>query len=368
MSRISFKLLATKLLQMRYILIGLMVIASTIYWQFGHKKEVISGFFGIKRELVCDTTHVASYSIFDLSYLIKSNFLLNYKNNKVVYITENQDSTFSYLIFDKNLKSFETNASDTLLNNYHDSTAFAALILPNNNLYFRWEKILIPSREDFVLKRESTLENLRADFPNYRFKVNIDLRAVENQSKLLATGKSATALSLHQFGLASDIAIFKGKYYLQKGSSYHMLGTESKKNNLFWGGDLVGMPDPNHIQFFKNSAELLSKIPALKYEFAPYISFYEKRVEDFTKKGKAYLVKDSEELLQIIDVLDENKLCGCKTSASQQERNQIEQIVKSKSGVIPEKDFILFKNQQADAIILIDSTLGMHRIRLGTWR
>lgn len=368
MSRINTKILAPKLLQMRYILIGLLVIASTIYWQFGHKKEAITGFFGLKRELVCDTTEVGNYSIFDLSYLIKRDFNLNPKSNKIVYLSENEDSTYSFLIFDKTLQNFETSAADTLLKNYQDSTAFAALIFPNNNLYFRWEKLLAPSREDFILKRASTLENLREAYPNYRFKVNNDLRAAENQSKLLASGKSATALSLHQFGLASDIAIFKGQYYLQKGSSYHMLGTESKKNDLFWGGDLVGMPDPNHIQYFKNSAELLSKIPALKYEFAPYFNFYEKRVEEFTKKGKSHLVKDSEELLQIIDVLDENKLCGCKKSLSDDERSKIEIALKLKYKPISQKDFLLFKAGHSTTIALIDSTLGAHKIVLGTWR
>lgn len=60
--------------------------------------------------------------------------------------------------------------------------------------------------------------------------------------------KAPGGYSNHNFGLAFDVGIFRGKKYLTSGSEYGAIAKLAKAMGLEWGGDWKSFQDPPHYQ------------------------------------------------------------------------------------------------------------------------
>jgi hypothetical protein len=262
-------------------------------------------------ELECDSLRQAEFSIYDIAKILKKNKLSTELATTLTleYIPKKGKSQkLSYQI---NNDLWQNN--DYLELQPQDTIALKSLSVPQSNLYTRWQSLLEPQRLIFRAKRDSTLKDLRNQMKNHSIKVVSDIRLAENQAKLLETGKSTSALSLHQFGFASDIAISRGSKYLSDYDTYKTLGQQAEQQGLTWGGRFVGFVDPNHIQMFRNSSAMLANFPYLSFEYEPFISYYQERVTKYTQAGDEKTVEDSAELLQILNSINKGHLCPCKT-------------------------------------------------------
>lgn len=273
------------------------------------KNDKVFHFKSQSTSLSCDSSEQATFDLFELSKILYKKGLIEPQASAISIEATMQDGSSKTLVY--HTKSNAWQYEDGLIAGMADTIALKALVVPQSNLYKRWQAVLVGPRTVFVSTRDTLLQRLRRQPPGYRYRVSSDVRLAENQSKLLKSGKSAAALSLHQFGLASDIAISKGAKYLTGYTAYKAFGLEAERDKLTWGGRFVGFVDPNHIQLYRNSAELLANVPALSFEYEPFKNYYTQRVEKFVKAGKAKTVEDSAELLQILDAIDEGKLCDC---------------------------------------------------------
>jgi peptidoglycan L-alanyl-D-glutamate endopeptidase CwlK len=84
------------------------------------------------------------------------------------------------------------------------------------------------------------------------------LRSYAEQDALYAQGRTtpgkivtraAAGYSNHNFGLAFDIGVFKGKDYLEDHPLYTELGPLGESLGLEWGGRWKGIVDEPHYQF-----------------------------------------------------------------------------------------------------------------------
>ena len=82
-------------------------------------------------------------------------------------------------------------------------------------------------------------------------------RSYMEQDALFAMGRTtpgkkvtnaAAGHSNHNFGIAADIGIFRGKEYCDEHPLYHELGTLGKSLGLEWGGDWKSIVDEPHYQ------------------------------------------------------------------------------------------------------------------------
>lgn len=254
---------------------------------------------------VCDSTATAEIDYFEIAIQLKplENIL-----SKMQKITIENGETEVFLQKTEN-KWLLTNPKNELSN--QEKIATLALVTPASNLYQRWQEILQEQRTNFLLKRQAVQNNIQEIWPNYTVTVISDIRLANTQKALLAKGASASPLSQHQFGFASDFAIKNKGKYLTAYKYYTAVGTAAKENNITWGGNFAGFIDPGHIQEFLNSASLLSKIPALRYEFIDFLPYYKTRIKKMESLGKAKDIKDTQELVQILELMNENKLCTC---------------------------------------------------------
>jgi peptidoglycan L-alanyl-D-glutamate endopeptidase CwlK len=82
-------------------------------------------------------------------------------------------------------------------------------------------------------------------------------RSYMEQDALYARGRTtpgkkitnaAAGHSNHNFGIAFDVGIFRGKEYCDEHPLYHELGTLGKSLGLEWGGDWKSIVDEPHYQ------------------------------------------------------------------------------------------------------------------------
>lgn len=297
---------------------------------------------------LCDTTKIPKYSLFDIANLLNNQIGNIGDSTKIILlITDNQG--FKSKISYNNAKNVFLNEAkiESKLSNLTliDSIAFKALISPTPKIYERWWPLIEPFRKDFVKKRTELFNQLPKELPNYNFTVISDFRKTDSQEKLLKTGKSASPLSAHQFGLASDIAIKRKGRYLTGYTFYKIMGKKSIEQGLTWGGNFIGFVDPGHIQLFENSAKMLSEIPALAFEFERFRKYYVQRIEKMELIGKAKSVEDSKQLIQIMDLLNDGKICACL------QRESFSIIKNTPSQIIP-----IEYQQDNDYLILLDET------------
>lgn len=153
--------------------------------------------------------------------------------------------------------------------------------------------------------------NAKFKFRYYRMRYSSETRSLAQQGLLQKRGRSKIALSMHNFSLAADVAIYRKKRYLKRGPMYDQMGAMAKELGLFWGGDFIGFPDLGHIQAFKNSAALLRQHPNLAFEFEHFKSNYESIYEQKANIGREDLVQDTQDLLEAMNEFRLNQACLC---------------------------------------------------------
>jgi peptidoglycan LD-endopeptidase CwlK len=272
----------------------------------------------------------------------------------------------------------------------NDRAALASLVSTPTYFYDRWLHLLEPHRKEFLEKREQLLDSLEEVYPNYQIQINSDLRSAGTQAKYLGKGASMTPLSQHQFGFAADIGAWtmvqkrvkvrgnkkkkRSRYRTvvvkQMGGTrvFNNLGDIAKSFTLYWGGDFMGFADPNHVQYFANSAALLEQIPPLRYEFEPFRNFYENRVQKMTEAGKADKVEDTRQLLEALDKLREEQPCFCHEKKEQ----TLAELAHIKSnlqmvGYQAEKDLLLVFDQRIQQLWVQAPNCSL-RYRIGIWK
>ncbi len=148
-------------------------------------------------------------------------------------------------------------------------------------------------------------DSLLRIFPKkpYRMRYVSENRSLDKQAHLLRIGRSKLPLSLHNFGFALDVGLYRGKRYLKRGNQYLKMGEKAKNLGLYWGGDFVGFPDPGHIQYFQNSASFIQQFPKVGFEFLKYQSMFETNYFEAQLKGKEANYQDTKKLLEVLNNL-----------------------------------------------------------------
>lgn len=346
--------------------IALFIIGILGYWGISNYSK--SHGFSYEQPMQCDTTEKAEFSIFDLSILLRKNINSKSISEQSFVIYEKDSVQVLKLIFNKNNDILSQLSGDSI--SVIDSIAVESIFQKSNDIFEKWANVLMPFRAKFTKHRNEMIARLRADNEAYRFRIIDDIRKMDRQMQVLSNGKSAAALSLHQFGLASDIGIFKGKSYLKSGKIYQKIGEESAKNDLTWGGNFKGLAgDFGHVQLYRNSAEMLSNIPQLRYEYEIYRSYYTDRIAKYEKMGKGDQVEDSRELLQVLDVLADGKICGCEVALNDTEAKNLANVLANKEvNFTAKKDFLAYFDYSQNYGYLLDSTNTVKKLKLGVWR
>lgn len=237
--------------------------------------------------------------------------------------------------------------------------------------YNRYEPILQETRAQFLEKRDSMMQSYLRQYPKYKLRVQSDLRGIGNQRRHLAMGKSVSPLSQHNFGLASDIAIlYKGRQ-LQPISYYKsFLGDIGGQYGLTWGGTFLGFIDPNHVQHFKKSSEMLLQLPALRIEYEPYVRYFKNRVQRMTSAGKAEKVEDTKALLEVLHELHQGKSCVCDTLAERPTPTLLYTVQErfQNTGYQSSRDILLIGDIDTQTVTLFHPTGIQKTMRLGKWK
>lgn len=123
--------------------------------------------------------------------------------------------------------------------------------------------LLHPIVKDLALKFLEAFKN-EPSLKDYTVKITQTLRNTAYQNTLYAKGRTTPGPkvtnasggnSMHEYGLAFDIAIMKNGVYMDGTSNlkgipqYNKAGELAKKIGLFWGGDFKSIPDAGHFQF-----------------------------------------------------------------------------------------------------------------------
>lgn len=236
--------------------------------------------------------------------------------------------------------------------------------------YDRYEPLLREARQEFLIKRDTMMQQYRRLYPQHRLKVQSDLRGAGYQRRHLTMGKSVSPLSQHNFGFANDIGIWYKGRQLQNINFYKtFLGEMGTQQGLTWGGTFLGFIDPNHIQYFKNSAEMLQKFPALRMEFEPYVKYFKNRVARMTAAGKAAKVEDTKALLDAIATLRAGGACVCDTPLSERSISaQIVGILPQLSEYVPKRDIVIIGDLNTQTTTLLHPSGLKKTFRLGSWQ
>jgi hypothetical protein len=355
----------------RYIAFSIIVFLATVAAFFARKSNTVH-LKTVAETNVCDTTQIPKYLLYDIAIAINSNNGLEKKSNRIVLqVVDNEgfENIYTYNKIDSTISYHVDSTSNFNQMDLVDSIAFKALIKPETKIYKRWWSLLKPFRDDFVAKRRTLFERLPAELPNYDYRVISDFRQSENQAQLLKAGHSASPLSAHQFGLASDIAIKRKGRYLKGFTFYKIMGEMAVSQGLTWGGNFVGFVDPGHIQLFENSAKMLAVIPELRFEFEPFRKYYLQRIEKMTKAGKEKSVEDTKELVNVIDVLNNGKICVCEADSLKIESVNFQRTSKLDNvGYQLDTDVFVSINESKKSLKIFEPNKKPKILSLGTWQ
>ena len=255
----------------------------------------------------------------------------------------------------------------TLTLTWQEQEYLWALAAQPRYLYTRWEKLLSEGRAVFLVKRDSiyaVMKNL-----NGSVKIISDLRSMANQQRYLEKNKTASPISMHNFGFAADFAVFRNNKISNNLSFYHPLDELTAQQSMTWGGNFVGFLDPGHIQMFKNGAEMLRKYPDLIFEFEPHRLQYESWMNKMIGWGKEAKANDTKELLIELNKYKNDKPCSCQTgnvkpinSLILKAQNQAKII-----GYQQDRDLLLMGDVRSKSISMVTIN-GEISYPLGRWK
>lgn len=269
----------------------------------------------------------------------------------------------------RSIPLFNIPKTDTLL--WLDRTYLWTLADRPDYPYDRYTSLLQELRNQFLAKRDSMMQSYLRQYPKYKLRIQSDLRGSRNQQRHLTMGKSVSPLSQHNFGLASDIAIlYKGRQ-LQNISFYKtFLGDIGGQYGLTWGGTFLGFIDPNHVQLFKKSSEMLEQVPELRLEYEPYLRYFKNRVHRMTAAGKAEKIEDTKALLTVLHKLHQGKPCVCDTLPECPTPTLLHSFLPSfqKNGYQSSRDILLIGDLGSQTVTLFHPTGVQKTLKLGTWQ
>ena len=233
-------------------------------------------------------------------------------------------------------------------------------------LFNRWEKLLSDERANFLSKRDS-IHQIMKDL-NGSVRIISDLRSMVNQQKYLGTNKTASPISMHNFGFAADFAVMKNNKISNNLSYYQPLNNLTAQYGMTWGGNFVGFVDPGHIQQFRNGAEMLRKYPDLIFEFEPYRPQYNLWMNKMIGWGKEEKAGDTKQLLIELNKFKKQKPCPCLNLAANVPINQVEKIKKQMEqfGYQQNTDLLLMGDLSSQTVLLI-TVNGIISHPLGRW-
>lgn len=237
--------------------------------------------------------------------------------------------------------------------------------------YHRYERLLGSTRKRFIEKRDSMMSDYLGQYPKYKLRINSDLRGNRSQKRHLTMGKSVSPLSQHQFGFASDVPIIYRGRQLQNIRYYKTFMDEiGGKYGLTWGGTFRGFIDPNHVQYFKNSSEMLKQFPELRYEYEAFGKYFKNRVKIMTAAGKADKIEDTQALLATLHDLHKGKACVCDSLAERSTPTNITKISTDfyASKLQSQRDILLIGDLDSQTITLFHPTGIIKTFRLGVWQ
>ncbi len=233
-------------------------------------------------------------------------------------------------------------------------------------LYNRWEKLLSEERTNFLSKRDS-IHRVMKDL-NGSVRIISDLRSMANQQRYLSSNKSASPISMHNFGFAADFAVMRNNKISNNLAHYRPLNSLTAQYSMTWGGNFIGFVDPGHIQQFKNGAEMIKRYPDLIFEFEPYRPQYNSWMNKMIGWGKEDKAKDTKELLIELNKFKKEKPCPCLNlsinvpiNLIKNIKNQIEEL-----GYQKDTDLLLIGDLTSQTVSLV-SFNGVISYPLGRW-
>jgi peptidoglycan LD-endopeptidase CwlK len=233
-------------------------------------------------------------------------------------------------------------------------------------LFNRWEKLLSDERINFLSKRDS-IHQVMKDL-NGSIRIISDLRSMANQQKYLGTNKTASPISMHNFGFAADFAVMRNNKISNNLAHYNPLNNLTAQYGMTWGGNFIGFVDPGHIQQFKNGAEMLRKYPDLIFEFEPYRPQYNSWMNKMIGWGKEEKANDTKELLVELNKFKKDKPCPCWNLSVNSPLNLIDKAKKQIKdlGYQQDTDLLLVGDLASQTVSLV-SVNGIISYPLGRW-
>ncbi len=270
------------------------------------------------KDLTCDTAqHVNELNIYTLAqpFYLSDTLLEQALKPRRIYLafadSAGNIQTMALQAGAEEVSQFiETKAFPTLNTSWQEQAYLWALVKQPNFLYERWENTLADERKVFLEKRDSIVAIMKKK--QRSIKVISDLRSTSRQLLYLGKNKTATPLSMHNFGLAADVAIYTRRRRISNNLAlYRPLDSLTEAYGLTWGGNFVGFIDSGHFQLYKNGAELLRKHPELVFEFEPFRPQYSLWMNKMVGLGKENKAEDTKELLQELNKIKQDKPCQC---------------------------------------------------------
>jgi hypothetical protein len=302
--------------------------------------------------LTCDSTKVVNKNITSRSIVLamiqnENVFLGKYRN--VFYGIKNQKIIWHSLNDKNNL--------DSLTKQY-----LMLLISNENTLFQKWKPWLKEDRKIFIAKRDSLLHDYKKLYPNLKIKVVSDIRTRENQSEIVKKGSSLANLSFHEWGLASDFAIYKNKKPSKNMKYYTYIDSLAQKYDLRWGGKFVGFVDYPHVQLYYNGAKLIQKHPYLAIEYEFFYNQYLQRVRKKIAKNQEFEVEDSKELLVELNLLRKKEVCYCFKENTNLPDLQLPENFNENL------DFLILIDEEKDKITIKTPFQTAENYRIGNWQ
>jgi peptidoglycan LD-endopeptidase CwlK len=324
------------------------------------------------QNLSCDTTQtVNNLTVYDIAQpFYFSDTLLHQKltvQRVFVAIIDLQDSIKIGGVMAQNDERPQIIGGSSIQFTWQEQEYLWALATQPHYLYTRWEKLLIEERINFLAKRDSihaVMKNLSGSV-----KIISDLRSMANQQRYLQKNKTASPISMHNFGFAADFAIMRNNKISNNLSLYSPLNELTAQQGMTWGGNFVGFLDPGHIQLFKNGAEMLRKYPDLIFEFEPYRPQYNAWMNKMINWGKEAKAGDTKELLVELNKYKKDKPCPCldgKINIQNSRLNEIQDKVMS-LGYQQNTDLLLIGDTKRQTLSLT-STNGTIIYEIGLWK
>jgi peptidoglycan LD-endopeptidase CwlK len=324
------------------------------------------------QNLSCDTTQtVNNLTVYDIAQpFYFSDTLLHQKltvQRVFVAIIDLQDSIKIGGVMAQNDERPQIIGGSSIQFTWQEQEYLWALATQPRYLYTRWEKLLIEERINFLAKRDSihaVMKNLSGSV-----KIISDLRSMANQQRYLQKNKTASPISMHNFGFAADFAIMRNNKISNNLSLYNPLNELTAQQGMTWGGNFVGFLDPGHIQLFKNGAEMLRKYPDLIFEFEPYRPQYNAWMNKMINWGKEAKAGDTKELLVELNKYKKDKPCPCldgKINIQNSRLNEIQAKVMS-LGYQQNTDLLLIGDTKRQTLSLT-STNGTIIYEIGLWK